>query len=119
MEYEENPVNKDSHDYTKPSLSGFTGPINLGNPDEMSILDLAKKIIELTKSKSKIEYKSLPHDDPQRRQPDITLAKQKLGWKPGVPLEKGLKNTIQYFAKKIWPESKTLHTRFSIIHILQ
>jgi len=101
MEYEENPVNKDSHDYTKPSLSGFTGPLNLGNPSELSILDLAKKIIELTRSKSKIVHKPLPHDDPKRRQPDITLAKTKLDWQPKVTLENGLKNTIQYFRKRL------------------
>lgn len=79
--------------------SSETGPINLGNPDEYKILDLAKKIIALTGSKSKIAFARLPADDPTRRKPDITLAKKKLGWKPKVPLEEGLEQTIEYFRK--------------------
>jgi len=73
------------------------GPINLGSPDEYRILDLAKKIISLTNSKSKINFRPLPKDDPTRRKPDITLAKKKLGWKPKVNLEEGLVRTIEYF----------------------
>ncbi|HEK25128.1 MAG TPA: SDR family NAD-dependent epimerase/dehydratase, partial [Hydrogenobaculum sp.] len=76
---------------------GFTGPINLGNPSEFSILELAETVIKLTKSKSKIVFKPLPQDDPKQRQPDISLAKSKLNWEPKVPLEEGLVRTIEYF----------------------
>lgn len=79
------------------SPDDFTGPINLGNPFEFSILELAHKIIELTDSKSKIVFKPLPEDDPAQRQPDITLAKKVLNWEPKVSLEDGLKETIAYF----------------------
>jgi UDP-glucuronate decarboxylase len=75
----------------------FTGPVNLGNPDEFSILELAGKIIELTGSKSKIVFKPLPQDDPTQRKPDIKLAGKALKWKPKVKLEDGLKETINYF----------------------
>ncbi|MDH4029084.1 MAG: SDR family oxidoreductase, partial [Nitrospirota bacterium] len=75
----------------------FTGPVNLGNPNEFTILELANKVIELTRSKSKIILKPLPHDDPTQRQPDIKLAKRVLKWKPEVRLEAGLKKTIEYF----------------------
>lgn len=75
----------------------FTGPVNLGNPAELQILDLAHKIIKLTRSKSKIVHKPLPSDDPAQRQPDISLAKGKLGWEPKVELDEGLKTTIDYF----------------------
>jgi UDP-glucuronate decarboxylase len=79
----------------------FTGPINLGNPSEFSILELAHKIIELTDSKSKVIFKPLPPDDPIQRQPDITLARKILNWEPKVSLEDGLKETIAYFRKLI------------------
>jgi UDP-glucuronate decarboxylase len=79
------------------SPEGFTGPVNLGNPDEVSILELAKKIIELTGSSSKIVFKPLPADDPKQRQPVITLAEEKLGWTPRTPLDEGLLKTIAYF----------------------
>jgi UDP-glucuronate decarboxylase len=80
------------------SRDDFTGPVNIGNPDEFPILELAEKIIHLTGSKSKIVYRPLPEDDPVRRRPDISLAKKELGnWKPKVPLEEGLKRTIDYF----------------------
>lgn len=75
----------------------FIGPVNIGNPSEYSILELAQIIIELTGSKSKIVHLPLPEDDPLQRQPDIELAKQKLGWKPKTDLNQGLKNTIDYF----------------------
>ncbi|WP_300702675.1 UDP-glucuronic acid decarboxylase family protein [Bacteroides sp.] len=75
----------------------FIGPVNLGNPNEFSILELAEKVIALTNSKSKLVFKPLPHDDPKQRQPDITLAKAKLGWKPTVELEEGLRHIIEYF----------------------
>uniref|UniRef100_UPI0034A412E1 NAD-dependent epimerase/dehydratase family protein n=2 Tax=Parabacteroides goldsteinii TaxID=328812 RepID=UPI0034A412E1 len=79
----------------------FIGPVNLGNPGEFTILELAEKVIELTHSTSKIVYCSLPGDDPKQRKPDITLAKENLnGWGPKVLLEEGLKNTIAYFSKK-------------------
>lgn len=77
--------------------NGFTGPVNLGNPSEVTILDLAKTIIDLTGSGSKIVFKQLPQDDPERRMPDISLAKSKLGWKPEVDLNTGLMKTIEYF----------------------
>jgi len=79
------------------TTKGFTGPVNLGNPNEISILDLAKLIIDLVGSKSKIIFKPLPQDDPKRRCPDITLAREKLGWKPTVDLKTGLKRTVKYF----------------------
>lgn len=78
-----------------------TGPVNLGNPEEFTILQLAEKIIELTDSKSKIIFKPLPQDDPKQRQPDISKAIERLNWKPAVPLEKGLLNTIDYFKEKL------------------
>ncbi len=80
------------------SPDDFTGPVNLGNPTEVSILELAEKIKELTNSKSNIVFKPLPSDDPKRRRPDITLAKTQLGWQPMTPLEDGLKKTIEYFS---------------------
>jgi UDP-glucuronate decarboxylase len=75
------------------------GPLNLGNPNEFTILELAKKIIEITGSPSNIVYKPLPADDPTQRNPDISLAAKELGWSPGIELESGLKNTIQYFER--------------------
>lgn len=75
----------------------LTGPVNLGNPMELSIRGLAEKIIELTGSKSKLLFKPLPADDPVKRKPDISTAVKKLGWKPKVPLEEGLKKTIEFF----------------------
>jgi UDP-glucuronate decarboxylase len=75
----------------------FYGPVNLGNPEEFTILELARLIIKLTKSASKVIFQPLPMDDPTQRKPDIALAGNKLGWKPKVDLEKGLKNTIEYF----------------------
>ncbi|MGA2915471.1 MAG: UDP-glucuronic acid decarboxylase family protein [Sedimentisphaerales bacterium] len=75
----------------------FTGPVNLGNPTEFTMLKLAEKIIKLTKSKSKIVYKPLPADDPKQRKPCIDLAKEKLSWKPKISLDEGLEKTIAYF----------------------
>jgi UDP-glucuronate decarboxylase len=75
----------------------FTGPVNMGNPEEKTILELAEMIIHLTGSRSRIVFEPLPGDDPAKRRPDISLARQKLGWKPGIPLEKGLLKTIEYF----------------------
>jgi UDP-glucuronate decarboxylase len=76
----------------------FIGPVNLGNPCETSIVDFAKKIIALTGSRSRIVHASLPADDPKQRRPDITLAKQMLGWEPKVQVDDGLKQTIDYFS---------------------
>lgn len=76
---------------------GITGPVNIGNPGEFTIKQLAEKVIELTDTKSKIIYADLPSDDPKQRQPDISLAKAELGWEPTIQLEEGLKRTIPYF----------------------
>ena len=75
----------------------FTGPVNIGNPDEFSILELAQKVIHLTESKSKLVFKELPVDDPKQRQPDIMLAKENLHWEPKIKLDEGLRLTIDYF----------------------
>ena len=75
----------------------FTGPVNLGSVEEHTIIDIAKKIIELTNSKSKIVFKNLPQDDPVRRKPDISLAKKTIDWNPNITLETGLIKTIDYF----------------------
>jgi UDP-glucuronate decarboxylase len=75
----------------------FVGPVNLGNPGEYSMLELAETIVRLTGSKSRVEFKPSPMDDPRRRQPDISLAKAKLGWEPAVQLQEGLEKTIAYF----------------------
>jgi UDP-glucuronate decarboxylase len=77
--------------------NGFTGPVNLGNPNEFTILELAEKVIRLTGSRSKIVFKPLPIDDPTQRRPAIELARQKLGWEPTIELEEGLRRTIEYF----------------------
>jgi len=76
---------------------GFIGPVNIGNPEEFSMLGLADKILELTGSRSKIVFRPLPQDDPLQRQPDITLARDQLKWEPKIGLEQGLKRTIAYF----------------------
>ena len=73
------------------------GPVNLGNPSEFTMLELAENVIKLTKTKAKIVFKHLPQDDPKQRKPDIEIAKSKLNWEPTVPLEEGLKETIAYF----------------------
>jgi UDP-glucuronate decarboxylase len=75
-----------------------TGPVNVGNPNEFTIRQLAEKVVEITGSKSKIVTKPLPGDDPKQRQPDISLARAKLGWEPTTQLEAGLRRTIEYFA---------------------
>jgi UDP-glucuronate decarboxylase len=79
----------------------FTGPVNTGNPIEFSINELAKKILDITGSNSKLVFKDLPSDDPMRRKPDISLAKDKLNWEPSIELDEGLKRTISYFKKSI------------------
>lgn len=83
------------------SEAGFSGPVNLGNPDEYSISELAETIVSMCGTRSKVIYCPLPEDDPQQRQPDITLAKARLGWEPKVGLYDGLEETIAYFRKLI------------------
>ena len=79
------------------NTEGFIGPVNIGNPDEFTIRELANLVIQLTESRSELRYLPLPPDDPARRRPDISLAREKLGWNPTTPLEEGLKNTIAWF----------------------
>ena len=76
----------------------FTGPVNTGNPGEFTIKELAEMVIQLVSSKSILEFKDLPSDDPLQRKPDISLAKEKLKWEPKVQLDEGLERTIPYFA---------------------
>ncbi|MDH5379167.1 MAG: SDR family NAD-dependent epimerase/dehydratase, partial [Gammaproteobacteria bacterium] len=76
-------------------------PVNIGNPSEFTILELATKVVEMTGSKSEIKFLPLPSDDPTQRCPDISLAQKELGWAPTVRLEQGLQKTIQYFAQLI------------------
>lgn len=77
----------------------FTGPMNIGNPDEFTIQEIAEKIVKLTNSSSQIVFKPLPEDDPKQRKPDISIAKEKISWEPKIDLTKGLKRTINYFEK--------------------
>jgi UDP-glucuronate decarboxylase len=88
------------------SSTEITGPINLGNPDEFTIRELAEKVIETTGSKSQLLFKDLPVDDPKQRQPDITQARAILGWEPMIPLDQGLSKTVDYFRKNL-PELNT------------
>ena len=83
------------------NCEGFIGPVNIGNPGEFTMLELAKKIIEMTDSKSRLVYEHLPSNDPTQRQPVIDLAKTKLGWRPVIDLEQGLERTIDYFKRVI------------------
>jgi UDP-glucuronate decarboxylase len=86
------------------SPDDFTGPVNLGNPYEFTIRELAERIIRLTGSKSSLVFKPLPQDDPRQRQPDISLARKRLAWEPAVPLEQGLMRTIEYFSSTLGSE---------------
>ena len=88
------------------SRDGFTGPVNLGNPGEFTMLELAKLVLELTGSASKLVHKPLPQDDPTQRRPVIELAKKELGWEPTIPLKSGLLSTIRYFESVLASESK-------------
>ena len=81
------------------SPGDFIGPVNIGNPGEFSMLELAEKVLSLTGSASKLIFEPLPQDDPKQRKPDISLAKEKLSWEPKVSLEDGLKETVIYFRK--------------------
>ena len=83
------------------SADDCVGPINTGNPNEFSINELAKKIISMTQSRSELIFRPLPSDDPTQRKPDISLAKEKLGWSPEINLNEGLEKTISYFEEKI------------------
>jgi UDP-glucuronate decarboxylase len=76
---------------------GLVGPVNLGNPGEFTMNELAEAVLEVTGSSSNIEYKPLPEDDPKQRRPDITLATKELGWEPHIQLREGLDHTVQYF----------------------
>jgi UDP-glucuronate decarboxylase len=87
------------------SPGGFTGPVNLGNPVEFTIKELAERVIELTGSSSKLVFNPLPQDDPKQRQPDIRLAYEELGWKPKVQLDEGLRKTISYFEELLASKS--------------
>ena len=82
-------------------IEEFTGPVNLGNPAEFTILELAEHVIRLTGSSSKVIHEVLPQDDPLQRRPDISLAREKLDWEPQVGLEEGLQRTINYFKSEI------------------
>ncbi|HXI10619.1 MAG TPA: GDP-mannose 4,6-dehydratase, partial [Thermodesulfobacteriota bacterium] len=86
------------------------GPVNLGNPGEFTVKELAEKVIKLTGSGSTLAYKPLPQDDPEQRQPDITVAKNVLGWEPSVKLEEGLIRTIEYFSKMVRGPKAALKT---------
>lgn len=92
------------------SPDAITGPINLGNPSEFTMLDLAQKVIDMTGSRSTIIHRPLPEDDPKQRQPDITRAQQALGWEPVTPLEDGLKKTIAYFESLLRGGSVSMYT---------
>jgi UDP-glucuronate decarboxylase len=84
--------------YKLMNTEDFTGPVNLGNPGEFTMLELANKVIKMTDSKSSIEFKELPQDDPRKRKPDISLAKMSLNWEPNIDLDTGLRKTIDYFS---------------------
>jgi UDP-glucuronate decarboxylase len=84
---------------TMDTPADFTGPVNIGNPGEFTMIELAEMVLRLTGSKSKLVRQPLPQDDPKQRQPDIGLAKSALGWEPKVSLEDGLKETIAYFKR--------------------
>jgi dTDP-glucose 4,6-dehydratase len=87
------------------AMSKDNGPVNLGNPQEMTVMDFARQILRLTRSKSRVIYKPLPVDDPKVRQPDISKAKRVLKWAPRVLLEEGLRHTVEYFKKNLHRQS--------------
>jgi UDP-glucuronate decarboxylase len=84
---------------------GFTGPVNIGNPGEYTMLELAETVLKLVGGRSRITHRPLPTDDPRQRQPDIALAKAELGWQPRVGLEEGLGRTIDYFRRTLGTEA--------------
>jgi UDP-glucuronate decarboxylase len=83
------------------SPADFTGPVNIGNPGEFTMLELAEKIVQIVGGKASLQFMPLPQDDPRQRQPDISLAKSALGWEPKVALDDGLKETVAYFRKRL------------------
>jgi len=87
--------------YKLMNVEDFMGPVNIGNPNEINLLELAKKIIKITDSKSKLVFKDLPEDDPRQRNPNISLAKKVLNWEPKVPLDEGLAKTVEYFKNSL------------------
>jgi UDP-glucuronate decarboxylase len=87
---------------------GFAGPVNLGNPREMTIKELAEKVITMTNSASRIVYEALPKDDPTRRNPDISLARDELDWRPEITLEEGLLSTIADFDQRLKAEKVSI-----------
>jgi dTDP-glucose 4,6-dehydratase len=91
---------------TRLLFTDFHEPVNIGNPSEITILDFAKEILALSGSKSKIEYRALPQDDPKLRQPDITRARRLLNWEPKVDRREGLRRTLAYFQKKVAAQRK-------------
>ena len=86
------------------SRDDFYGPVNIGNPVEFTIIELAEKILSITNSSSKLVYNTLPQDDPEQRKPDISLAKKEFDWEPKISLDDGLNRTIEYFQKKLSKE---------------
>lgn len=90
----------------------ITGPVNLGNPNEMSILELAQRIIELTGSRSRIVFRQLPQDDPRQRRPDISLARRLIGYQPDIDLNEGLSRTIEYFRERLLSPVETKNNRY-------
>ena len=85
------------------TTNDFTGPVNVGNPKEFSIRELAERVVALTGSRSKLVFKPLPSDDPMQRQPDISVARRVLEWQPKVELEEGLRKTVAYFQTLVRP----------------
>ncbi|HEX6308917.1 MAG TPA: UDP-glucuronic acid decarboxylase family protein [Longimicrobiales bacterium] len=93
-------------------MADYTMPVNIGNPDEFTVLELAAKVIGLTGSTSTIEHQPLPKDDPKVRRPDITVARRELGWEPKVPLDEGLRRTIPYFRERVERTNETARSLF-------
>jgi UDP-glucuronate decarboxylase len=93
------------------SPAELQGPVNLGNPREFTIRELAETILEMTESKSRLEHLALPQDDPKQRQPDIKMARERLGWEPAVPLREGLAKTIAYFDRLLSEHGKPVPIR--------
>jgi len=87
----------------------LTGPVNLGNPDEFTMLELAEEVMDITGSKSELTFEPLPEDDPVQRQPNIELARKELGWEPGIALREGLESTIEYFEKLLMASQKVIN----------
>ena len=98
------------------SRDEFQGPVNLGNPTEFTILELAKKVIDITGSSSRLEFRPLPADDPRQRQPDITLARTELGWQPAIPLDEGLRKTADYFDALLKSSDRVKHINFDVVN---